>query len=87
MYGIVSDLYPIRGRHQSPYILLSSVLGIISFTCLGVGYITNSFTAALALFGTALSQAIPDVMVDGNVAWRSKTNPYYAADLQVGKCS
>eukprot|EP00959_Pyramimonas_sp_CCMP1952_P285675 5973107-Pyramimonas_sp.AAC.1 len=50
MYGIVSDMYPINGRHHSPYIVVSSVLGMVSFGVLGLGYVRDTFTVAITLF-------------------------------------
>ena len=41
LYGIVSDSFPIAGRARSPYIVLSSLLGVLSFAVLAMVRPTN----------------------------------------------
>ena len=34
LYGVISDVYPIRGYHKTPYMVMSSVCGVLSFLLL-----------------------------------------------------
>ena len=83
IYGIVSDTFPIFGRHRSPYIALAAACGFVSYMFLAAGVVENAFTVGFLLFLTNFAQASPDVMIDASIAERSKTHPLFAADLQV----
>ncbi|KAH9253635.1 hypothetical protein BASA81_008471 [Batrachochytrium salamandrivorans] len=83
LYGIASDVLPMFGYHRTPYMVGTSLIGLVAFAglwkmdlALGVGGTT------WLLFWANLSIAAPDVMVDASVAQKSSINPALASDLQ-----
>jgi hypothetical protein len=83
VYGIISDTFPIFGRHRSPYIALAAACGLLSYVFLALELFETTICVAVLLFLTNLAQASPDVMIDAAVAERSQTHPLFATDLQV----
>lgn len=83
LYGIASDVLPVFGYHRTPYMVATSLVGLVAFAglwkmdlALGVAGTT------WLLFWANLSIAAPDVMVDASVAQKSSVNPALASDLQ-----
>ena len=81
VYGIVSDLVPIRGFKRGPYIFIAGVVGVIAWVSLW-GFDLNVTFIGLFLFLGNFSVASPDVMIDASVAEKCRTHPEYASDLQ-----
>jgi len=85
IYGIASDLYPILGYRRTSYLVISSAIGVI---CWMYMYITfSSLTNSLALFSLLLlignyGIAAPDVMIDADIAEKSRLFPDVLVDLQ-----
>ncbi|KAJ3106346.1 hypothetical protein HDU97_006544, partial [Phlyctochytrium planicorne] len=73
VYGLVFDNFPILGRHDHPYYILSAVLGLIAFICLGIENISPDESSATALFFVALmAMAMCDVIADAMVVKRAR---------------
>ena len=76
LYGLVSDSFPINGRHHKPYLLVASFLGVFAWCALA--FVTSragpiddasssasSMGAITALLGLSnFSKALSDVIVD-----------------------
>ncbi|KAJ3211173.1 hypothetical protein HDU67_004732 [Dinochytrium kinnereticum] len=73
LYGLLFDNFPILGRHDHPYFIISALLGLISFICLGIDNISPDETSATALFFAALmAMAMCDVIADAMVVKRAR---------------
>ena len=71
IFGLLSDSLPIFGYRRRPYLILSGILGCLSW--LAFATIVNSpIAAAVALLVTSLSVAISDVIVDSLVVERAR---------------
>lgn len=81
--GVCSDLFPIAGRHKGPYILLASVVGILSFYNLGFtkpGDLSISHVVML-LFGVQLQASVCDLMVEAKYSEKINEKPAHGPDL------
>ncbi|AFZ30730.1 folate/biopterin transporter [Gloeocapsa sp. PCC 7428] len=71
LFGFISDGLPILGYRRRPYLILSGILGSLSWV--GLATLVHSSTAAtLALALGSLSVAIGDVIVDSLVVERAR---------------
>ncbi|PIG94772.1 folate/biopterin family MFS transporter [Gloeocapsopsis sp. IPPAS B-1203] len=71
LFGFISDGLPILGYRRRPYLILSGILGALSWA--GLATIVQTSTAAtLALAVGSLSVAIGDVIVDSLVVERAR---------------
>ncbi|MBW4645727.1 MAG: folate/biopterin family MFS transporter [Goleter apudmare HA4340-LM2] len=71
VYGFISDGVPIFGYRRRPYLVLSGILGTISWLSLAtIVHTTWAATAAIAL--GSLSIAVSDVIVDSLVVERAR---------------
>lgn len=71
LFGFISDGLPILGYRRRPYLILSGILGSLSWV--GLATLVQSSTAAtLALALGSLSVAIGDVIVDSLVVERAR---------------
>jgi hypothetical protein len=83
LYGVLSDVQPIRGLNKTPYMIIASSIGVISFLMLWESPVALSVAgSALLLLLANFSIASPDVMIDGSIAEKSSEQPVHAADLQ-----
>lgn len=84
IYGIVSDLIPIRGLKRTPYIFIAGIVGFISWISLWLFELDadNLLLIGILLFFGSFSIASPDVMIDASVAERCRVYPTFASDLQ-----
>lgn len=84
IYGMVSDLVPIRGLHRAPYIAGAALVGTAAFGALALVRAGTAGTHAIAalLFCANLSMASPDVMIDASMAARTSAHAHAAPDLQ-----
>lgn len=72
LYGLLSDRVPLFGLRRKPYLFLSGLLGAAGYFSMATW--VNTFMGALvATLVSALGFALADVIVDGIVAQRSKT--------------
>lgn len=72
LYGFLSDVQPVFGLRRKPYLFLSGLLGAAGYFSMAT-WVNGFWSAALAAFISAMGFALADVIVDGIVAERSKT--------------
>ena len=71
VFGFISDGLPIFGYRRRPYLILSGLLGTLSWICLAT-VVNNSWTATIAIACSSLSVAVSDVIVDSLVVERAR---------------
>ncbi|MGK7939693.1 MAG: folate/biopterin family MFS transporter [Crocosphaera sp.] len=70
-FGFLSDGLPIFGYRRRPYLVLSGLLGSLSWVLLAT-VVTNAWLATVTLLLTSISVAISDVIVDSLVVERAR---------------
>ena len=71
LFGFMSDGLPIFGYRRCPYLVLSGVLGALSWVSLAT-VVHKPITATLAIMLSSLSVAVSDVIVDSLVVERAR---------------
>jgi folate/biopterin transporter len=71
VFGFMSDGLPLFGYRRRPYLILSGLLGALSWLALAT-VVNNGWTATLVILLTSLSIAISDVIVDSLVVERAR---------------
>ncbi|MDJ0773824.1 MAG: folate/biopterin family MFS transporter, partial [Mastigocoleus sp. MO_167.B18] len=71
VFGFISDGLPIFGYRRRPYLILSGLLGTLSWISLAT-VVNNSWTATIATACSSLSVAVSDVIVDSLVVERAR---------------
>ena len=71
LFGFISDGLPIFGYRRRPYLILSGILGCMSWLALAT-IVNNAFTATLVILMTSLAVAISDVIVDSLIVERAR---------------
>lgn len=71
----------IKGYKRTPYIIIASLIGIISQILLSFS-IESSYFICILMIGINISIAIPDVVIDATIASKSLENEKYASYLQ-----
>ncbi len=71
LFGFMSDGLPIFGYRRRPYLILSGILGAISWVSLAT-VVHTAIGATLAIALTSLSVAVSDVIVDSLVVERAR---------------
>ncbi len=71
LFGFLSDGLPIFGYRRRPYLILSGILGAISWISLAT-VVHTSWAATLAISLGSLSVAVSDVIVDSLVVERAR---------------
>jgi len=71
LFGFLSDGLPIFGYRRRPYLVLSGVLGTLSWLCMA-NLVHTMVAATLALLVSSLSVAMSDVIVDSLVVERAR---------------
>lgn len=72
LYGFISDGLPIFGYRRRPYLILSGILGVISWVSLAT-IVHTPIAATLAIALGSLSVAISDVIADSLVVERARS--------------
>ena len=72
IYGFVSDLRPVFGLRRKPYLFLAGLLGAAGYFSMAT-WVTGFWGAALSSFVSAMGFALADVIVDGIVAEKSRS--------------
>ncbi|NJL10411.1 MAG: folate/biopterin family MFS transporter [Calothrix sp. SM1_7_51] len=72
LFGFISDGLPIFGYRRRPYLILSGILGTISWIWLATT-VNTPVTATLAIALGSLSVAVSDVIVDSLVVERARS--------------
>ena len=71
LFGFMSDGLPILGYRRRPYLILSGLLGSVSWLALAT-WVNSAWTATLVILMTSLSVAISDVIVDSLIVERAR---------------
>jgi folate/biopterin transporter len=71
VFGFISDGLPIFGYRRRPYLVLSGILGAISWVSLAT-IVHTSWAATIAIALGSLSVAVSDVIVDSLVVERAR---------------
>ncbi|BAY24955.1 hypothetical protein NIES2100_47540 [Calothrix sp. NIES-2100] len=71
VFGFISDGLPIFGYRRRPYLILSGILGTISWVSLAT-IVHTTWAATLAIALSSLSVAVSDVIVDSLVVERAR---------------
>lgn len=82
IWGLLTDVIPIRGYRRRPYFILSGLLGLVSMLIISLHGKLHLVFALMALTAGSAGVAIADVTVDACVAQNSNKNPSLAADMQ-----
>ncbi|MEA5508493.1 folate/biopterin family MFS transporter [Crocosphaera sp. UHCC 0190] len=71
VFGFLSDGLPLFGYRRRPYLILSGILGSLSWIMLAT-VVTNAWLATFTLLLTSISVALSDVIVDSLVVERAR---------------
>jgi folate/biopterin transporter len=74
LYGMISDSFPIAGYRRRPYLVLSSLLGSISWLCMA-RVVETPLAATIAIGLASLSVACSDAITDALVVQRARLEP------------
>ena len=72
LFGFLSDGLPIFGYRRGPYLVLSGLLGTLSWVALAT-VVDSALTATVAIALSSLSVAVSDVIVDSLVVERARS--------------
>jgi folate/biopterin transporter len=78
LFGFVSDGLPIFGYRRRPYLVLSGLLGTLTWLSLAT-IVDSTWAATLAIALSSLSVAVSDVIVDSIVVERARQESFGAA--------
>lgn len=82
LFGFISDSLPIFGFRRRPYLVLSGILGAISWVWLAT-IVHTQLEATLAIALSSLSGAVSDVIADSLVVERARKESHeFAGSLQ-----
>lgn len=82
VFGFISDGLPIFGYRRRPYLILSGLLGVISWLSLAT-IVQTAWAATIVIALGSLSVAVSDVIVDSLVVERArKETQGYAGSIQ-----
>lgn len=80
--GMISDTVPIKGYNKAPYVLVSSVLGVIGFTMVGLGSASVAIQmTVMMMFFISLQASTCDLLTEAKYAESLNQNPAYGPDL------
>jgi folate/biopterin transporter len=85
LFGFISDGLPIFGYRRRPYLILSGLLGTISWICLAT-IVNTPVTATIAIALGSLSVAVSDVIVDSLVVERARSESQESAGSLQSLC-
>jgi folate/biopterin transporter len=85
VFGFISDGLPILGYRRRPYLILSGLLGAISWVALAT-VVHSSWSATVAIALGSLSVAVSDVIVDSLVVERARNESLGAAGSLQSLC-
>lgn len=71
LFGLLSDGFPIFGYRRRPYLILSGILGSLSWVIMATS-VHTIWAATLTLLISSLSVAVSDVIVDSLVVERAR---------------
>ncbi|PSR91882.1 Folate-biopterin transporter like [Actinidia chinensis var. chinensis] len=89
MWGLLTDVFPVRGYHRRPYFVVAGVVGTGAALVVALGGRLGVAAAVVCLVGVTAGVAIADVTIDACVARNSIEVRELAPDMQslCGFCS
>merc|ERR1719487_776311 len=67
--GMVSDLCPIKGYNKAPYIVLSSLIGVLAFIMVGFGDTSIPIqVTVMGMFFIAMQSSVCDLLTEAKYA-------------------
>jgi folate/biopterin transporter len=85
LFGFISDGLPIFGYRRRPYLILSGLLGVLSWLALAT-IVHTAWAATLAIALGSLSVAVSDVIVDSLVVERARNESVSRAGALQSLC-
>ncbi|KAF0912791.1 hypothetical protein E2562_019016 [Oryza meyeriana var. granulata] len=74
LYGFISDSIPLFGYRRRSYLILSGLLGSLSWSLMAI-IVDDKYSAALSIILGSLAVAVADVVVDSMVVERARGEP------------
>ncbi|XP_077240648.1 major facilitator superfamily protein [Tasmannia lanceolata] len=71
LYGFISDSFPLFGYRRRSYLVLSGLLGAVSWSMMAT-FVDTKYGAAFCIFLGSLSVAFSDVVVDSMIVERAR---------------
>ncbi|KAL5558244.1 hypothetical protein UlMin_034455 [Ulmus minor] len=89
IWGLLTDVFPVKGYRRRPYFILAGVVGTVSALSVALGGKLAVAVALSCLIGLSAAVAIADVTIDACIARNSIEIRNLASDLQslCGFCS
>ncbi|KAK4491031.1 hypothetical protein RD792_001752 [Penstemon davidsonii] len=89
IWGLMTDVFPVKGYRRRPYFVLAGVVGMVSALMVAAGGQLAVVVALVCLIGITAGVAIADVTIDACIARNSIEFKSLAADMQslCGFCS
>ncbi|KAK3133364.1 hypothetical protein QOZ80_6AG0535590 [Eleusine coracana subsp. coracana] len=82
LWGVMTDVFPVRGYRRRPYFLFSGILGTTSTAVVAMVTGLPVTSAVLCFVGISTGVAIADVTIDACIAKNSIDKPALAPDMQ-----
>ncbi|KAJ1700071.1 hypothetical protein LUZ63_008583 [Rhynchospora breviuscula] len=82
VWGLLTDVVPVRGYRRRPYFILAGAIGILSTLTLSLPSMLPITFAVVAMTLQSAGTAISDVTVDALVVQNSITHPSLSSDMQ-----
>jgi len=83
MIGMTSDLVPIWGYRKAPYVIISSLIGVLSTWSIGISTTSSMsiLTVVACLFGMSLQASTCDLLAEAKYSEHLHMKPAYGPDL------
>lgn len=82
IWGVLTDVFPVRGYHRRPYFIIGGTLGTVSAMMVAMGGSLAVVVALGCLIGITAALAISNVTIDACIATNSIRMRSLAPDLQ-----
>ncbi|CAH8357452.1 unnamed protein product [Eruca vesicaria subsp. sativa] len=82
VWGLFTDVFPIKGYKRKPYFVVAGVLGLVSAIAVAVLGKLPAVLALSCLLGVSAAMAIADVVIDACIATNSINIRSLAPDIQ-----
>nr|CAD1825610.1 unnamed protein product [Ananas comosus var. bracteatus] len=82
VWGVLTDVVPVRGYRRRPYFIVAGILGATAATIVSSAGGLPAVAALVCLVGMTAAVAIADVTIDACIARNSIEKPSLAPDMQ-----
>jgi len=81
--GVMSDVFPICGYNKAPYMIVTSILGVVAFACLGsvTKEAVTISVVVMCLFFRNFQVSTCDLLAEGKYSAKIKENPEQGPNL------